>query len=106
MTDQMKGLLITLAGVLLVVPDALFVRLIDADALTIAFWRQLLAGGVSALGLLESVLAPLLVWAIVHEHPGAWALAGGSVVIGALFVSNLRALRRHRVRNLPIPPAV
>ena len=52
MTDQIKGLLITLAGVLLVVPDALFVRLITAEPLTIAFWRLFLAGGASALGLL------------------------------------------------------
>ena len=49
MNDQAKGLLITLFGVLFVVPDSLFVRLIAADALTIAFWRLLLAGGVSAL---------------------------------------------------------
>ena len=45
MNTQTKGLLITTLGVLLVVPDSLFVRLIDADAWTIAFWRQLLAGG-------------------------------------------------------------
>jgi drug/metabolite transporter (DMT)-like permease len=43
-TDQFKGLLITTLGVLCVVPDALFIRLIDADAMTVAFWRLLLAG--------------------------------------------------------------
>ena len=48
MSDQAKGLLITLFGVLFVVPDSLFVRLIDADGVTIAFWRLLLAGGLSA----------------------------------------------------------
>ncbi|MGJ8626068.1 MAG: DMT family transporter [Sulfitobacter sp.] len=52
MTDQTKGLLITFFGVLFVVPDSLFVRLIDADAWTIAFWRLLLAGGGTALYLL------------------------------------------------------
>lgn len=52
MSDQAKGLLITLFGVLFVVPDSLFVRLIAADALTIAFWRLLLAGGLSALWIL------------------------------------------------------
>ncbi len=52
MSDQAKGLLITLFGVLFVVPDSLFVRLIAADALTIAFWRLLLAGGLSALWVL------------------------------------------------------
>ncbi|KIN65329.1 Transmembrane protein [Sulfitobacter noctilucae] len=48
MSDQVKGLLITFFGVLFVVPDSLFVRLIDADALTVAFWRLLLSGGLTA----------------------------------------------------------
>ena len=52
MTDQSKGLLITFLGVLFVVPDALFVRLIDADALVIAFWRGLISGCVILLGVL------------------------------------------------------
>lgn len=52
MSDQAKGLLITFFGVLFVVPDSLFVRLIEADALTIAFWRLLLAGGLSMLWIL------------------------------------------------------
>lgn len=52
MTDQARGLLITLIGILCVVPDSLFVRLIDAPALTIAFWRLLLAGGLICAGLL------------------------------------------------------
>ncbi|MGC1503200.1 MAG: DMT family transporter [Sulfitobacter sp.] len=54
MNDQAKGLLITLLGVLFVVPDSLFVRLIAADALTIAFWRLLLAGGLSGLWILST----------------------------------------------------
>ena len=52
MDDTSKGLLITSLGVLLVVPDSLFVRLIDASAFTIAFWRLLLAGGMLGLGIL------------------------------------------------------
>ena len=58
--------------------------------------RYLTTPEVSLLILLESVLAPLLVWAVVGEDPGPWALAGGAVVIGALLVSNLVALRRRR----------
>lgn len=54
MNDQLKGLLITLFGVLCVVPDSLFVRLIDAPALTVAFWRALLVGLL--------IFAALLVW--------------------------------------------
>ncbi len=52
MSDQVKGLFITFFGVLFVVPDSLFVRLIDAAPLTIAFWRLLLVGSVTALFLL------------------------------------------------------
>jgi drug/metabolite transporter (DMT)-like permease len=48
MNDQVKGLLITFFGVVFVVPDALFVRLIEADALTIAFWRLGLVGAITA----------------------------------------------------------
>ncbi|MEM9717562.1 MAG: DMT family transporter [Pseudomonadota bacterium] len=44
MTDQAKGLWITLFGVLAIVPDSLFVRLIDAPTLTIVFWRSLTQG--------------------------------------------------------------
>jgi drug/metabolite transporter (DMT)-like permease len=45
MNTHLKGLLITTLGVLFIVPDSLFVRLIDADAPTIAFFRNLGAGG-------------------------------------------------------------
>jgi len=56
--------------------------------------RYIGAAEVSLLVLLESVLAPLLVWALIGEHPGRWALMGGFIVIGALVVSNWIALRR------------
>ncbi len=52
MNDQAKGLLITTLGALFVVPDSLFVRLIDADVLVVSFWRGMIAGGVVALGVL------------------------------------------------------
>lgn len=58
--------------------------------------RYISSAEVSLLILLESVLAPLLVWAVVGEDPGRWAILGGAVVIGALFVSNLWALRMKR----------
>ncbi|MGI3212243.1 DMT family transporter [Roseovarius tibetensis] len=62
--------------------------------------RYIASAEVSLLILLESVLAPLLVWAAVGEDPGKWAILGGAVVIGALFVSNIWALRSHkRLRN-------
>ncbi len=52
MTPHLKGILITSPGVAFVVPDSLFVWLIEADALTIAFWRLLNAGLLIGLGLL------------------------------------------------------
>lgn len=59
--------------------------------------RYISSAEVSLLILLESVLAPLVVWAVVGEDPGRWAIAGGAVVISALVVSNLVALRRRRI---------
>ncbi|WP_120502352.1 DMT family transporter [Roseovarius sp. EL26] len=58
--------------------------------------RYISSAEVSLLILLESVLAPLLVWAVLDENPGKWALAGGFVVIGALIVSNLVVMFRPR----------
>lgn len=59
--------------------------------------RYISSPEVSLLILLESVLAPVLVWAVIGEDPGGWALIGGAVVIGALVVSNLVALRRSKL---------
>ena len=58
--------------------------------------RYITSAEVGLLVLLESVLAPLLVWAVIGENPGQYALAGGAVVILALFVSNIIFLRRRR----------
>ena len=44
MNDHSKGLLITLIGVLFVVPDSIMVRLISSDPMVTAFWRRLTAG--------------------------------------------------------------
>ena len=57
--------------------------------------RYISSAEVTLLILLESVLAPILVWAIIGEYPGIWALTGGAMVISAVFVSNMIALR-HR----------
>ena len=43
---QAYGVLVTLAGVLIFVPDALVMRLIGGDMLALAFWRGLLSGGI------------------------------------------------------------
>ncbi|MDU8926385.1 DMT family transporter [Alisedimentitalea sp. MJ-SS2] len=56
--------------------------------------RYIPSAEVGLLILLESVLAPLLVWAVIDEHPGRYALIGGAIVVGALAMSNVVALRR------------
>ena len=43
---QAYGVLVTLAGVMIFVPDALVMRLIGGDMLALAFWRGVLAGGI------------------------------------------------------------
>jgi len=66
--------------------------------------RYIASAEVALLILLESVLAPLLVWVVIGEDPGGWTIVGGAVVIGALFVSNLWALiYQRRLRNRPQP---
>ncbi|MTI42972.1 DMT family transporter [Roseibium hamelinense] len=60
--------------------------------------RYISSAEVALLILLESVLAPLLVWALVGEDPGAYAVSGGVIVIGALLMSNLVAMRARQRR--------
>lgn len=55
--------------------------------------RYISSGEVSLLILLESVLAPILVWLVIGEDPGPLALTGGAIVITALIVTNIVALR-------------
>ena len=55
--------------------------------------RYISSAEVSLLVLLESVLAPILVWWVLGEDPGPLAIAGGVVVISALLVSNYVALK-------------
>jgi len=65
--------------------------------------RYISSAEVGLLVLLESVLAPLLVWAVLGEDPGIYALIGGAIVLGALFLSNLFALARRRRVVAPLP---
>ena len=56
--------------------------------------RYISSAEVSLIILLESVLAPLLVWAVIGEDPGPWAILGGAIVVSALLVSNLFRLAK------------
>lgn len=52
MNDYLKGLLITVIGVLIITPDSLLIRLVETDSWTIIFWRSTLSGLAIMLGLL------------------------------------------------------
>lgn len=56
--------------------------------------RYISSAEVSLLLLLETILAPILVWAVLDEFPGFYALVGGAMVLGVLIVSNLLVLRK------------
>ncbi len=67
MSTHLKGLLITAAGILLLSPDSLIIRLIEADQSTILFWRGFFV--------FEGML---LITAIVHRRrtPAAFKAIG------------------------------
>ena len=62
--------------------------------------RFISAPEVALLILLESVLAPLLVWALVGEDPGHWALFGGFIVLFSLLISNVIAVRNAKLKTI------
>jgi drug/metabolite transporter (DMT)-like permease len=72
---QAFGILVTLAGVMIFVPDALVMRLIGGDMLALAFWRGVLAGSIFLLGNL--ILAPQTM-----PSRGEWLDRKGLLIIG------------------------
>lgn len=72
---QAFGVLVTLCGVLIFVPDALVMRLIGGDMLALAFWRGVLAGSLFLLGNL--ILSPGTMPA-----RGEWFDRKGLLIIG------------------------
>lgn len=85
MSDHVKGLLITFAGVLFILPDSLMVRLIETDGITIAFWKALLTGAVTGIGLLLW-RGPEVFRTTFAPGPLVWAYAATSGATGSLFV--------------------
>jgi drug/metabolite transporter (DMT)-like permease len=55
--------------------------------------RHLAAGEIGLLALLETILGPIWVWIGIGEQPSDLALVGGVVVLAALAVDSLPALR-------------
>ena len=61
--------------------------------------RYLPAPDVGLILLLESIFGPLLVWLVLAEYPGGHTLIGGTIVLGAMAVSNYLAhLNNQRIR--------
>jgi len=58
--------------------------------------RYIPAADVSLILLLEAVFGPVLVWLVLGELPGAATWIGGAIVLGALAISNMVALRARR----------
>jgi drug/metabolite transporter (DMT)-like permease len=56
--------------------------------------NRLTAGELGMVGMLEMVLAPVWVWLALGERPTDAALAGGMIVVGAVFANQVNALRR------------
>ncbi|MDW3203905.1 MAG: DMT family transporter [Alphaproteobacteria bacterium] len=59
--------------------------------------RRLPAAEVSLLLLLETIIGPIWVWAILDETPGLYALIGGAVVLGSLSAHAVWRLKRRPV---------
>jgi drug/metabolite transporter (DMT)-like permease len=55
--------------------------------------RHLAAGEIGLLALLETILGPIWVWIGIGERPSDLALVGGVIVLAALAVDSLPALR-------------
>jgi drug/metabolite transporter (DMT)-like permease len=69
--------------------------------------KTLTATELGLLALLEPILGPIWVWAILGEHPGTPALIGGALVLSAVIANQALAARRGRpgeaIEPLPGP---
>ena len=67
--------------------------------------RYISGGEVAMFYLLETVLAPVWVWAIFSEVPSRNSLIGGAILIAALVAHSLRQLYSTRRQGAPVPQA-
>jgi drug/metabolite transporter (DMT)-like permease len=64
--------------------------------LVVGLTRELPAPEIALLGLLEVIFGVTWTWLFANEPPGASALTGGALVLGALIANEALALRRAR----------
>ncbi|WP_137702137.1 DMT family transporter [Marimonas lutisalis] len=76
MTLYLKGFLITLAGVLIISPDSLLIRMVEAETWAVAFWRGVLSGVATLLG--YRMLRGRGVWDEMRD--GGWPMVAITVV--------------------------
>lgn len=78
--DQAKGLLLGIAGVIILTPDSLLIRLISTDGTTLLFWRGLVTGSLLLAG-----------FAIVHGRasgPLLRVIGGTGLLAAAAFAGS------------------
>jgi drug/metabolite transporter (DMT)-like permease len=68
--------------------------------------RHLTATELGLLALLEPILGPIWVWALMGEHPGTTALIGGAIVLSAVIVNEVVGALRSRASTpaTGVPP--
>ncbi len=52
--------------------------------------------------IIEPMLNPLWVFLILGERPGAWALLGGSIIVGSIVLRGMAATRRVPAKGYPV----
>jgi len=66
--------------------------------------KTLTATELGLLALIEPILGPIWVWALLGEHPGAPALIGGALVLSAVIANQALAARgRTEEATQPLP---
>jgi drug/metabolite transporter (DMT)-like permease len=74
--------------------------------LMVAASKNLSATELGLLALLEPILGPIWVWALLGEHPGPLALAGGAIVLCAVIANEAYGMWRGRPQPATeVPPA-
>ena len=81
LSSHAVGLLLTTGGVLVLTPDSLLIRLVDADAWTIVFWRGALMG--------LTILAATAVWSRGGTLAQFRSIGRAGLVVAVLFASQL-----------------